>query len=221
MQRELHRLRVVGDELDADVAVLGRPACGDAADQLRLEVRELAQPASAPPRADRAASPRARRRRTARGARRAPPRSRRRPGSAVRSGSSSWRAALRFASDQSAMPCSAMSRAARSAMRARSCVASRDSALRTAGRSARCGVDARHDQNSWSRTSRDGAAPGIVAGASASCDIRGVNSARNQSEIAARVVAQPGLGVDAQRHDARRQARTSSRARLSARAACR
>ena len=73
----------------------------------------------------------------------APPRSRRRPAAPRARAASSWRAALRLASDQSAMPCSAIRRAASCAMRARSCasgpsaVGARRAGLERRGR-ARC-----------------------------------------------------------------------------------
>ena len=44
-ERHLDRLRIVGDQLEPDVAVLARPAFGDAADEQRLPSGEPAHPA--------------------------------------------------------------------------------------------------------------------------------------------------------------------------------
>ena len=43
-EHQLDFLGVVGDQLDADVAVLRRPSGGDAADKHRREFRQFAQP---------------------------------------------------------------------------------------------------------------------------------------------------------------------------------
>ena len=115
-----HRLGIVGDELEADLAVLGGPSRRDAADQHRVPRREATHP---------------RERLVAAAARSfatwaSPPKSAwcsvsaasisSFDGSAVVSGSSSCRTALRLASVQSVSPCSTISRAASWAIRRRS-----------------------------------------------------------------------------------------------------
>ena len=208
-EQDLDGLGVVRDEFDPHVAVGARPAGGDAADEQRR------------PRARGAASRRARtaaaRRRLCRCA--SPPNSawcsisacldllvRRSP---APSGSSSCRAALRLASAQSAMPCSAMRRAAVCAIRARSwraCSPAKGTAARGCRRVPRGGrsrsrigacrpVPARRRQKSCSRMSRAGC-PGEPWAPRPSSRLRGGNSARKYSLSGSRVVAQPGFGVD-------------------------
>ncbi len=140
-ERDFDRLRIVGDELQPDVAVRGRPARGDAADEQRRPGGEPLHPRERLLALQRAASPRALRRRRARDESASASSISSSDGKVAEPPSISCRAALRLASDQSVRPCSAMRRAAVWAIRRRSSRARASPRDRARDREGRRGCD--------------------------------------------------------------------------------